>query len=225
VLPAVSAFANVPGLGTSGSVALADTRYTVVVGRARLLADVGMQPSAELTAFRNESEAFGRTAVLVGWDSQVRGVIVTADTIKDSSKQAIAELRALGLRPILLTGDNARSATTIAANVGIDPSDVLAEVLPEAMGSGTDVAIEAADLTLVRADLTAVVDAIRLSRRTLATIKGNLFWAFAYNIILIPVAAFGLLSPLIAGAAMATSSLFVVTNSLRLRRFQPAAKS
>ena len=195
--------------------------------------------------------------VFAAWDGQVRGVLVVSDTIKPTSAEAIRTLRGMGLRPVLLTGDNERAARAVADAVGID--EVIAGVLPAgkaaavkelqaagrvvamagdgvndaaalaqadlglAMGTGTDAAIEASDLTLVRGDLRAVPDAILLSRRTLATIKGNLFWAFGYNVLAIPLAAFGFLSPLIAGAAMAFSSVFVVTNSLRLRRFRPAA--
>ena len=207
----------------------------------------------ELEQTRQHAEAAGRTPVLAAWDGQVRGLLVVADTPKPTSREAITALRDLGLTPVLLTGDNERTARAVAAAVGID--DVRAELLPAekldavkqlqadgrtvamvgdgvndaaalaqadlglAIGTGTDVAIEASDLTLVTGDLRAAADAIRLSRRTLATIKGNLFWAFAYNVAALPLAAAGLLNPLIAGAAMAFSSVFVVTNSLRLRRF------
>jgi Cu+-exporting ATPase len=203
-----------------------------------------------------EAQQRGATAVVVAWDGVARGVLAVADTLKPTSARAVAELRALGLRPVLLTGDNAAAAMEIARRVGID--EVVADVLPQdkvavvarlqaegrivamvgdgvndaaalaqadlglAMGTGSDVAIEASDLTLVRGDLRAAPDAIRLARRTLGIIKGNLFWAFAYNVAAIPLAASGLLSPMIAGAAMALSSVFVVTNSLRLRGFQSA---
>ncbi|EOD66693.1 heavy metal translocating P-type ATPase [Amycolatopsis vancoresmycina] len=228
-LPAVTDFRSTPGVGVTGVV---DGRM-ITVGRA---------------------EADGATAVDVTWDGEVHGRLVVADTIKPTSARAVAELCALGLMPVLLTGDNAGAARAIAAEAGID--EVVAEVLPEekvavvkrlqaegrvvamvgdgvndaaalaqadlglAMGTGTDAAIEASDLTLVRGDLRAAADAIRLARRTLSTIRGNLFWAFAYNVAALPLAALGLLDPMIAGAAMACSSAFVVSNSLRLRRFR-----
>jgi Cu+-exporting ATPase len=248
-LAPVDGFANTQGLGVRGVV---DGR-AVVAGRERLLADWSLAVPDDLRTVKAAAEAEGRTPVLVAWDGEVRGVVVVADTVKDTSAEAVASLRELGLRPVLLTGDNEAAARSVAAEVGID--EVIAEVLPEdkvdvirrlqddgrvvamvgdgvndaaalaqadlglAMGTGTDVAIEASDLTLVRGDLRSAADAIRLSRRTLGTIKGNLFWAFAYNVAAVPLAAAGLLNPMLAGAAMAFSSLFVVTNSLRLRRF------
>jgi Cu+-exporting ATPase len=250
-LAPAESFVSTQGLGVSGVV----DGHAVVAGRARFLADWGLHLPAELAAAKATAEAAGRTPILAGWDGSPRAVFVVADTIKDTSADAVDELRRLGLRPVLLTGDNQRAAEAVAAEVGID--EVIAEVLPEdkvdvirglqgdgrvvamvgdgvndaaalaqadlglAMGTGTDVAIEASDLTLVRGDLRAAADAIRLSRATLSTIKGNLFWAFAYNVAALPLAAAGLLNPMIAGAAMAFSSVFVVTNSLRLRRFQP----
>ena len=249
-LPAVTDFGSDAGLGVHGVV----DGHAVVVGRERLLAEWGLTVPAGLAEAKTAAEAQGRTAVLAGWDGAVRGLLLVADTVKPTSAQAVRELRGLGLRPVLLTGDNTAAATAVAAEVGID--EVIAEVLPAdkvavverlqregrvvamvgdgvndaaalvqadlglAIGTGTDVAIEASDLTLVRGDLRAAADAIRLSRRTLAVIKGNLFWAFAYNVAGIPLAAAGLLNPMIAGAAMAFSSVFVVTNSLRLRRFR-----
>ncbi len=247
----VESFANREGLGVHGVV----DGHAVVAGRERFLADWALHLPGELRAARDAAEAAGRTPVFVGWDGAARAVLVVADTVKDTSAEAVAGLRSLGLRPVLLTGDNERAARAVAAQVGID--EVVAEVLPVekvdvvrrlqeegrvvamvgdgvndaaalaqadlglALGTGTDVAIEASDLTLVRGDLRAAVDAIRLSRRTLATIKANLFWAFAYNVAALPIAAAGLLNPMLAGAAMAVSSVFVVTNSLRLRRFRP----
>ncbi|NIH82995.1 heavy metal translocating P-type ATPase [Amycolatopsis viridis] len=245
----VSEFRNLEGLGVAGVV---DGR-AVVAGRSALLAERGLHLPVALAQAKAEAEELGRTVVAVGWDGRVRAVLVVADTVKPSSAEAVRQLRALGLRPVLLTGDHETVARAVAREVGI--TEVIAEVLPAdkvdvvkrlqdqgsqvamvgdgvndaaalaqadlglAMGTGTDVAIEASDLTLVRGDLRAAADAIRLARRTLGTIKGNLFWAFAYNVAALPLAALGLLNPMIAGAAMALSSVFVVTNSLRLRAF------
>ncbi len=245
----VESFENTEGLGVLGVV----DGHAVVVGRERLLAEWSLTLPDSLRSAKESAEHQGRTPVVVAWDGQVRAVLVVADTIKDTSTEAVSRFRSLGLRPVLLTGDNERAARSVASVAGID--EVIAEVLPQekvdvikrlqaegrvvamvgdgvndaaalaqadlglAMGTGTDVAIEASDITLVRGDLRAAADAIRLSRRTLATIKGNLFWAFAYNVAALPLAAAGLLNPMLAGAAMAFSSVFVVTNSLRLRRF------
>jgi Cu+-exporting ATPase len=256
-LPRVEEFASVEGLGVQGIVHDADTSHVVLVGRPRLLEDWSQHLSLELEKALVDAQATGGTAVAVGWDGAARGVIVVADAVKPTSAEAVGQLRDLGLRPVLLTGDNEIVARTVAAEVGIDEDDVIADVLPAdkvdvvkrlqsegrvvamvgdgvndaaalaqadlglAMGTGTDVAIEASDLTLVRGDLRVAADAIRLSRRTLSTIKGNLFWAFAYNVAALPLAAAGLLNPMLAGAAMAFSSVFVVSNSLRLRRFRP----
>jgi P-type Cu+ transporter len=249
-LPPVESFDSVPGLGVQGVV----EGRAVTVGRPQLLAEWAQHLPPELVDAADRAEALGHTAVAVGWDGAARGVVVVADTVKDTSHEAVRRLRELGLTPILLTGDNERSAWSVAQQVGID--EVIAEVLPAdkvevvrrlqsegrvvamvgdgvndaaalaqadlglAMGTGSDVAIEAGDLTLMRGDLRLAGEAIRLSRRTLRVIKGNLFWAFAYNVAGLPLAAAGLLNPMLAGAAMALSSVFVVTNSLRLRRFQ-----
>ncbi|MFF8268925.1 heavy metal translocating P-type ATPase [Streptomyces sp. NPDC016562] len=247
---APASFTNVSGLGVQGVV----EGHAVLVGREQLLADWSITLPPELAEAKAAAEAEGSTAVLVAWDGEARGVLTVADAVKETSAEAVARLRALGLTPVLLTGDNKAVAETVARAVGID--EVIAEVLPEdkvdvvrrlqaegrtvamvgdgvndaaalaqadlglAMGTGTDAAIEAGDLTLVRGDLRVAADAIRLSRRTLATIKGNLFWAFGYNVAALPLAAAGLLNPMIAGAAMAFSSVFVVSNSLRLRSFR-----
>ena len=252
-LPTVEGFTNLEGKGVQGVV----DGHALIVGRESLLAEWSLRLSAEVAAAKAQAESEGKTVVAVGWDGAARGILIVADTVKPTSKEAIAQLKALGLTPVLLTGDNEAVARQIAAEVGID--QVIAEVLPKdkvdvvtrlqgegkvvamvgdgvndapalaqadlglAMGTGTDVAIEASDLTLVRGDLMVAVDAIRLSRRTLTTIKGNLFWAFAYNVAALPLAAAGLLNPMLAGAAMAFSSVFVVSNSLRLRRFRAHA--
>ncbi len=254
-LPPAEDFANVEGLGVQG---IADG-HAVLVGRPKLLADWSQYLTPELEAAMAAAATEGQTAVAVGWDGRARGVLVVGDAIKPTSAEAIGQLRDLGLTPMLLTGDNAAVAASVAEAVGIDPAHVIAEVMPAdkvevvkrlqgegrsvamvgdgvndaaalaqadlglAMGTGTDVAIEASDLTLVRGDLRAAADAIRLSRRTLGTIKGNLFWAFAYNVAALPLAAAGLLNPMLAGAAMAFSSVFVVSNSLRLRTFKASA--
>ncbi|MFC8421927.1 heavy metal translocating P-type ATPase [Streptomyces sp. NPDC057236] len=253
-LPAPEDFANLPGLGVQGVV----DGHAVLVGREKLLAEWAMELPAGLARAKADAEAAGRTAIAVAWDGEARAVVEVADAVKDTSAEAVTRLRALGLTPVLLTGDNKAVAESVAAEVGMAAEHVIADVMPEdkvdvvkrlqnegrsvamvgdgvndaaalaqadlglAMGTGTDAAIEAGDLTLVRGDLRAAADAIRLARRTLGTIRSNLFWAFAYNIAALPLAAAGLLNPMIAGAAMAFSSVFVVGNSLRLRGFKAA---
>jgi P-type Cu+ transporter len=249
-LPTPEGFRNREGLGVEGVV----EGHAVVAGRQSLLAEWGISLDDDLATAQERAEQDGRTAIVAAWDGTARALLVVADRIKPTSAEAVRRLCELGLRPVLLTGDNRQTARAVAAEAGID--EVIAEVLPDekvdvvrrlqaegrvvamigdgvndapalaqadlglAIGTGTDVAIEASDLTLVSGDLRAAADAIRLSRRTLATIKGNLFWAFAYNVAALPLAAAGLLNPLIAGGAMALSSVFVVSNSLRLRRFR-----
>lgn len=253
-LPAPEDFANIEGKGVRGVV----DGHAVLVGRESLLAEWSQHLSAEIADAKADAEGQGKTVVAVGWDGRARGILIEADTVKPTSAEAIAQFKALGLTPVLLTGDNEAVARRIAAEVGID--EVIAEVLPAdkvdvvrrlqgegkvvamvgdgvndapalaqadlglAMGTGADVAIEASDITLVWGDLRSAVDAIRLSRKTLGTIKTNLFWAFAYNVAAIPVAALGMLNPMLAGAAMALSSVFVVGNSLRLRGFRSVAR-
>ena len=250
-LPVPTAFAGHAGLGVEGAV----EGHDVVAGRPGLLAERGASLPPELAAAVADAERLGRTAVAVAWDGRARAVVAVADSIKPTSAQAVRELRFLGLRPVLLTGDGAAAAAAVASSVAVD--DVIAQVLPGekaevvrrlqgegrvvamvgdgvndapalaqadlgiAIGTGADAAIEASDLTLVSGDLRSAADAIRLSRRTLATIRGNLAWAFGYNVAAIPLAAAGLLNPMIAALAMSLSSVFVVTNSLRLRHFSP----
>ncbi|MBT2513794.1 cation-translocating P-type ATPase [Arthrobacter sp. ISL-30] len=254
-LPAVEDFRSAPGGGVRGKVALDGAVRTVVVGRQGWLEENGIMPAADQQKAFDSEEAAGATAIWVAVDGEAAGIVSLRDTLKPDSAAAIAALKELGIRPMLLTGDNAAVAAQVAAAVGIPAGDVFAGVLPEgkveavrklqaqgatvamagdgvndaaalaqadlgiAMGSGTDVAIEASDLTVMGSELRQLVQAIRLSRKTLATIKMNLFWAFFYNAIGIPIAALGLLNPMIAGAAMAASSVLVVANSLRLRAF------
>ncbi len=254
-LPPVGHFESRAGLGVEAVV----DDHSVVVGRPSLLADRGVKMPEALADDAERLEANGTTVVVVAWDGEIRGLIAVADKVKPTSREAIAELRALGLTPVLLTGDNERTAHAVAAEVGIDrvlagvrPDEKAAEIrrlqglgevvamvgdgvndapalaqadLGLAIGTGTDVAIEASDLTLVSGDLRAVADAIRLARRTLRTIKGNLFWAFAYNTAAIPLAIAGVVNPIVGAAAMAFSSIFVVSNSLRLRRFRPVRET
>ncbi len=249
----VEHFESLGGLGVVGTVA----GRRVAAGRVSLLERYGVTLPDDLALVLDSAEAAGTTpVVLAAIDAPAALAVVTvADTVKDTSAQALAELRRMGLRTMIVTGDNARAAIHVAGSVGVDPHDVLAEVYPQdkaqivkdlqsqgrvvamvgdgvndaaalaqanlgiAMGTGADAAIESSDLTLVRGDLLSVPQAIELSRATLRTIKGNLFWAFAYNVAALPIAAAGALNPMLAGAAMAASSVFVVTNSLRLRRF------
>ncbi len=246
-----TAFNSAPGGGVRATV----DGHKVVAGRENWLKENGVELSDAARDDLSAAQASGATSIMVGIDGTFAGLINLTDTIKESSAAAIARLKELGLRPVLLTGDNAAVARQVAEKVGIAPEDVFANVLPDgkahtvrklqgegrvvamvgdgvndapalaqadlgiAMGSGTDVAIEAADLTIMGNDLTQVAQAIELSRKTLGTIKTNLFWAFAYNTAGIPIAALGLLNPMIAGAAMAASSVLVVANSLRLRGF------
>jgi heavy metal translocating P-type ATPase len=250
--PLVSAddFAALPGLGARGLV----DGHEVVVGRSKLFADRGLQTPADLVAWCHDQERVGRTSILVSWDDVIRGALAVTDTVKPSAAGAVAKIRALGLRPVLLTGDNAATAQVVAAEAGID--EVISGALPAvkaavvtdlenagrsvamvgdgvndapalaaarlglALGSGTDVAICAADMILLRDDLEVVPDAIRLARATFRTIRRNLAWAFCYNVLAIPLAALGFLNPIVAAATMTLSSVFVVWNSLRLRRFR-----
>jgi heavy metal translocating P-type ATPase len=252
-LAAADDFAALPGLGARGVV----DGQQVIVGRARLFTDLGVTVPADLAGWCRAREDAGCTTVLVSWDGAIRGALAVTDTVKPSSAAAVAKLRGLGLRPVLLTGDSSATATAVAAAAGID--EVISGALPAAkaavvtdleaagrsvamvgdgvndapalaaaqlglaLGSGTDVAICAADMILLRDDLAAVPDAIKLARATFRTIRRNLAWAFCYNVLAIPLAALGFLNPIVAAATMTLSSVFVVWNSLRLRRFRPSA--
>jgi Cu+-exporting ATPase len=259
-LATVTKLNNRPGHGvlaelseSSAATAQPASDKSVVVGRLELLEAEGLRVASELRGAYQADQVRGRTPVLVGWDDEARGVIAVADVVKPTSAEAVRRFRALGLHPVLLTGDHEAAARAAAAEVGID--DIIANVLPQqkvaeivrlqdtghrvamvgegvndaaalaqsdlgiALGTGTDVAMQASDLTLISGDLRAAADGIRLSRATLRTIHGNLWWAFGYNVVAIPLAAIGFLNPMIAAAAMALSSLFVVSNSLRLLRF------
>ena len=249
-LPAAEQLSSDAGFGVRGVVA----GQEVLVGRRELLQRAGVVVPPELESALESARSSGRTPVLAAWEGRARGVLVVGDRVKPTSAEAVGQLRALGLTPVLLTGDHERAARVVAEQVGIDqvvaevPPDGKAEVVAElqaagrvvamvgdgindapalaradlgiALGTGADVAIEAGDLTVVIGDLRRAADAVRLARRCLGTIRGNLFWAFAYNIAAVPIAAAGLLEPMVAGAAMALSSVFVVSNSLRLRRFR-----
>lgn len=260
-LDSVTKLQNRPGLGilaelseSSSAIARQDSDKSVVVGKLDLLEEEGLRVPSELRGAYLTDQVRGRTPVVIGWDGEARGVIAVADVVKPTSAEAVRRFRALGLRPVLLTGDHEPTARAVADEVDI--ADVIANVSPQekvaevvslqeaghrvamvgegvndaaalaqsdlgiALGTGTDAAIHASDLTLISGDLRAAADAIRLSRATLRTIHGNLWWAFAYNVVALPLAAMGFLNPMIAAAAMALSSLFVVTNSLRLLRFR-----
>jgi Cu+-exporting ATPase len=260
-LDTVTKLHNRPGFGVlaelsepGAAMGRLDSDESVVVGRLELLEAEGLRVAGQLREAYAAEQAWRRTAVMVGWDGEARGVIAVADVVKPTSAEAVRRLRALGLRPVLLTGDHEAAARTVAAEVGVD--DVIADVLPHekvaevvrlqedghrvamvgdgvndaaalaqsdlgiALGTGTDAAMHASDLTLISGDLRVAADAVRLSRATLRTIHGNLWWAFAYNVIALPLAASGFLNPMIAAVAMSLSSLFVVTNSLRLLRFR-----
>ena len=254
-LTSADGFMALPGLGARGLV----DGHEVIVGRSRLFADLGTSVPADLAGWCRAQEEAGCTAVLVSWDDAIRGALAVTDTVKPSAASAVAELRGLGLRPVLLTGDNPATAQAVAAAAGID--EVISEALPAAkaqvitdlqaagrsvamvgdgvndgpalaaaqlglaLGSGTDVAICAADMILLRDDLEVVPDAIRLARATFTTIRRNLAWAFCYNVLAIPLAALGFLNPILAAATMTLSSVFVVWNSLRLRRFTASPAS
>ncbi len=250
-LPPVTEFASLPGAGARGKV----SRHDVVAGSPQLFAELGLVVGQDLQDAIDAAERAGSSAVLVGWDQRVRGLLIVADAIKPGARDAVIRLRQLGLQPVLLTGDNERTAQAVAARLDIPPESVFAGVRPDgkaavvrqlqaagervavvgdgvndaaalaqadlgmAVGTGTDAAIGAADLSLVSGDPVTIADAVVLARATLGVIRANLAWAFGYNLVVIPLAALGYLNPLFAGVAMSASSLIVVGNSLRLRRF------